>query len=109
MPAARPRVPDPEEWRRDGPPIILSMKLRVAGINFDHMHMGDLLRMVVEHPQVEIVGICDAEPTRMQMAIRNFRIPSERVFHDVDECIEKSRPDFVILCPATGRHAEYVE
>jgi len=85
------------------------MKFRVAGINFDHMHMGDLLRMLAEHPLTEIVGVCDDEPARMQMAIRNFRIPSQRVFTDIDECLEQSCPDFVILCPATGRHAEYVE
>ena len=31
-------------------------KFRVAGISFDHMHMGDLLRMVHEHPEAEIAG-----------------------------------------------------
>ncbi|MDW8308456.1 MAG: Gfo/Idh/MocA family oxidoreductase [Verrucomicrobiales bacterium] len=85
------------------------MKIRVAGINFDHFHMGDLLRMAFNHPQVEIVGICDEDPARMQDAIRNFRIPTERVFTDVEACLEKTKPDFVILCPATARHAEYVE
>jgi glucose-fructose oxidoreductase len=85
------------------------MKIRVAGINFDHMHMGDLLRMAFDHPLTEIVGVCDEDPGRMKMAIRNFKILSDRVFTDIDECIEKSRPDFVILCPATARHAEYVE
>ncbi len=85
------------------------MKFRVAGINFDHFHMGDLLRMAFNHPQVEIVGICDEEPARMQDAIRHFRIPAERVFTRVEACLERSKPDFVILCPATARHAEYVE
>ena len=85
------------------------MKIRVAGINFDHMHMGDLLRMTFNHPNAEIVGLCDEEPARMETATRNFKIGAEKVFGDVDECIEKSRPDFVILCPATARHAEYVE
>lgn len=85
------------------------MKIRVAGINFDHFHMGDLLRRAAEHPQVEIVGVCDDEPVRMRDAVRNFSIPAERVFTDVDACLEKSKPDFVILCPATARHAEYVE
>jgi glucose-fructose oxidoreductase len=85
------------------------MKLRVVGINFDHMHMGDLLRMAFEHPQAEIAGICDETPSRMQPAAHNFAIPSERIFLRVEECLEKSRPDLVILCPATGRHAEYVE
>ena len=85
------------------------MKLRVAGINFDHFHMGDLLRMAFNHPQVEIVGICDDEPARMRDAVRNFALPRERVFTDVDRCLEACRPDFVVLCPATARHAEYVE
>lgn len=85
------------------------MKIRVAGINFDHMHMGDLLRMAANHPDVEIAGICDDDPARMQEAIRNFSIPEARVFTDVEACLEKSKPDFVILCPATARHAEYVE
>ncbi|HVV73169.1 MAG TPA: Gfo/Idh/MocA family oxidoreductase [Verrucomicrobiae bacterium] len=87
---------------------VISMKVRVAGISFDHFHMGDLLRMVSEHPNAEIVGVCDAQRSRMQPAIRNFAIPDARVFQDLDECLEKSRPDFVILCPATARHAEYV-
>lgn len=85
------------------------MKLRVAGINFDHMHMGDLLRMTFEHPQAEIVGICDEDPARMQSAARHFRIPAERIFTRLDECMEKAKPQLVILCPATARHAEYTE
>jgi glucose-fructose oxidoreductase len=91
------------------PEMTMTKKWRVAGINFDHMHMGDLLRMVSEHPNAEIVGVCDEEPARMQMAIRNFSIPAERVFTQLDECLRVTRPDFVILCPATARHAEYVE
>ena len=84
-------------------------KLKVVGLNFDHMHMGDLLRKCHEHPDVEIAGICDEEPARMQAVIRNFSIPPERVFTDPHRCMETTEPDFVILCPATGRHAEYVE
>ncbi len=85
------------------------MKFRVAAINFDHMHMGDLLRMVFEHPDADIVGLCDEQPRRMHSAIRNFGVPAGRVFTDLDQCLERTRPDFVILCPATARHAEYVE
>jgi glucose-fructose oxidoreductase len=84
-------------------------KLRVVGLNFDHMHMGDLLRKCHDHPGVEIAGVCDDDPARMQAAIANFQIPGERVFTDVRRCMEATQPDFVILCPATARHAEYVE
>ena len=82
---------------------------KIAGINFDHMHMGDNLRMAHEHPQVEIVGICDEDPSRMQDAVRNFDIPDDRVFTDYIECIEKAGPDVVLLCPATARHGEWTK
>jgi len=82
---------------------------KIAGINFDHMHMGDLLRLVHEHPSAQIVGICDEQAERMQGARANFDIPKNRCFTDYRECIEISKPDIVILCPSTARHAEYVE
>ena len=83
-------------------------RYRVVGINFDHMHMGDLLRQVHDHPEAEIAGICDADPARMSSAISNFAIPPDRVFTDVAACMA-TRPDLVVLCPATADHARYVE
>ena len=77
-------------------------RYRVVGINFDHMHMGDLLRQVHDHPEAEIAGICDADPARMSSAISNFAIPPDRVFTDVAACMA-TRPDLVLLCPATAR------
>ncbi len=85
------------------------MKWRVAGICFDHFHMGDLLRHVFEHPDAEIVAICDRQPGRMQEALRNFSIPPERVYSEIEPCLHETRPDLVILCPAAARHAEWVE
>lgn len=82
---------------------------RVAGVNFDHTHMGDLLRMVHEHPGAEICGLADEDPARMAWSIAQFGIPRDRVFTDWRVCLEKTRPDLVILCPATARHADYVE
>ncbi len=83
--------------------------MRVAGINFDHFHMGDLLRMVHEHPQAELVGISDEHPERMVEAQRNFAIPDAQVFTDYAACLEKMQPDLVVLCPAAARHAEWTE
>ncbi|MFN0114031.1 MAG: Gfo/Idh/MocA family protein [Paracoccaceae bacterium] len=82
--------------------------VRVVGISFDHMHMGDLLRQVHDHPGAEIAGICDTEPARMLSAIANFGIPAERVFTDVVACLA-GRPHLAILCPATADHARYAE
>jgi predicted dehydrogenase len=84
-------------------------KWKIAGINFDHMHMGDNLRMAFNHPEVEIVGVCDEQPERMTAAVANFKIPRELVFTDYRECIEKAKPDVVLLCPATAHHANWVD
>lgn len=94
-------------------PNLKSMKKkrtwRVAGINFAHMHMGDLLRLVHDHPHAEIVGVCDEDRSVMSTAISNFGIPRENVYTDYRKCLEESKPDMVILCPPTGEHAVWVE
>ncbi len=70
--------------------------------------MGDLLRQCHEHPDVEIAGICDRHMERMAPGIANFAIPAQQVFTDYRECLEKTQPDIVILCPSTASHAEWV-
>jgi glucose-fructose oxidoreductase len=81
---------------------------RLAGINFDHFHMGDLLRYAREHPQVDLVGIADERPERMEEAIRKLRIPRDRVFTSPEACLERTRPEVVILCPAASQHGAWV-
>lgn len=81
----------------------------VAGINFDHFHMGDLLRMAAGHPRVRLVGLADETPARMEEAVRAFGVPRDRVFTDHRACLEKTKPDIVILCPAASRHGEWVK
>jgi len=84
-------------------------KWRVVGISFEHAHMGDLLREVHEHPNAEIVGICDDVGARMGDAVKTFGIASERVYCEIEHCVRETKPDLAILCPATARHADCVE
>ena len=81
----------------------------VLGISFDHMHMGDLLRQVAEHPDAEIAGIFDPDRKRMESAIATFGIPEDRVFIDLETCLSKTRADLAIVCSATAEHANTVE
>ncbi len=80
---------------------------RIAGVNFDHFHMGDNLRCAFNHPDCEIVGLCDEQPQRMADAVRHFKVPDDRVFSDYRQCLESTRPDIVILCPAAARHGQW--
>ena len=84
-------------------------KYKIVGISFDHMHMGDLLRMVDTHPDAEIAGIFDPDPSRMANAVATFGIPETRVFTDFDACMAASPYDMAILCAATADHATYTE
>ena len=61
---------------------------KIVGINFDHMHMGDLLRLVHEHPSAEIAGVCHVDRSRMGGVIDNFSIPDDWVFTDYRACLE---------------------
>ncbi len=84
-------------------------KFRIVGISFDHMHMGDLLRMVHEHADAEIAGIFDPDRSRMQSAVDAFGIPEDRVFTDFDACMSSGPFDMAILCAATAEHADFTE
>lgn len=87
----------------------MKKKWRVAGINFDHMHMGDLLRMVHEHPDAEIVGVCHEDREKMQGIVKRFGIADDHVFTDYRQCMEETKPDLVVLCPATAEHDLWTE
>jgi predicted dehydrogenase len=84
-------------------------KFKVAGISFDHMHMGDLLRLVHDHADAEIAGIFDPDAKKMERAVGNFNIPANCVFTDFDACMKAVKPDLAILCVATAEHARYTE
>ncbi|WP_235034010.1 Gfo/Idh/MocA family protein [Roseiconus lacunae] len=83
--------------------------MKIAGINFDHFHMGDLLRMAHDHPDAEIVGICDEDPTRMQDAIAAFDLADHQVFTQPEALFAATEVDLTILCPAASKHGDWVE
>ena len=83
---------------------------KIVGINFDHQHMGDLLRYVLEHPHADIVGVAHEDRTRMQPTIDTLDIDEAGVFTDYknlprDHRARHRRP----LAPATGGHADWTE
>jgi predicted dehydrogenase len=103
------RVPAPADCSPSSAWEVCVAKYGVLGISFDHMHMGDLLRQVAEHPDAEIAGIFDPDRKRMETAIATFGIPQERVFVDLDTCLSKTNADLAIVCSATAEHANTVE
>mgnify|MGYP000650835571 CR=1 FL=1 len=77
---------------------------RIVGISFDHMHMGDLLRMVHEHPEAEIAGIFDPDRARMADAIATFEVDGQTFYATANEGdsrdFDESRVEELDLDPA---------
>jgi len=55
---------------------------RIAGINFDHFHMGDNLRMAAEHEDAQVVGVCDLVPERTHQAAAELGLTEDQIFSD---------------------------
>ncbi|MEM6260040.1 MAG: Gfo/Idh/MocA family oxidoreductase [Planctomycetota bacterium] len=83
-------------------------KHRIVGIHFDHMHMGDLLRLVMDHPDAEVVGVWHEEPTKPTEVLGRLGLPQSLLFNDWRRCIEQTKPTAAVLCPSTGGHREWV-
>lgn len=73
------------------------------------MHMGDLIRLVHDHPDAEIAGIFGPDRAKMQQAADKLSIPEDRIFTDLDACMWAARPDLAILCAATADHADFTD
>ncbi|MFN3190044.1 MAG: Gfo/Idh/MocA family protein [Aureliella sp.] len=87
----------------------MSEPIRVVGISFEHMHMGDNLWMAHQHPGCEVVGVCDPELSRTDAARKKLGLADSQAFTDWEACIDACRPDLLITCPATADHADWVE
>lgn len=83
-------------------------KHRIVGINFDHMHMGDLLRLVVDHPDAEVVGVWHHEPEKPKEVLERLGLPKSLFYDDWRRCIEEAKPTAAVICPSTGAHREWV-
>jgi len=89
------------------------MPWRFVGANFDQMHMHTNLGWVAEHPDAEIVGLCDEDPetstASLPEAAEEYGVPPEARYDDLDRCIEGTDPDVVLGCPMNAEHPRFVE
>lgn len=84
-------------------------KFKIAAVNFDHMHMGDLLRLAKTNPDVEIVGVSDHVTGRAQSVLQSIGLPVSFFVDDYRHLLASTHPDLVLLCPSTAAHADWTE
>lgn len=84
---------------------------RVVGIGFDHMHMGDQLRVAAAAPGAEIVGVVDSRAERMSRVCTDVGLTDvpQVLLADADVALDSWRPDVAIVCSTTAEHRPWVE
>jgi len=80
----------------------------VAVVGFDHMHAGDFIKAILEHPAAEICGVWDSDPRRRDMVCDDLGVPARVRFDDVSE-LAATGPDLVVVCSTTHEHGVWVE
>lgn len=70
--------------------------------------MGDLLRLVQEHPNAQIAGISHPEREKMQPVAERLGLSADIIYTDYRACIEETAPTAAVLCPSAAAHGEWV-
>lgn len=63
--------------------------------------------VAAKNNELEIVAICDTDPTCMEDKALKFRLGSgTRRYRDYRELVKEEKPDLVAICTESGKHAE---
>jgi predicted dehydrogenase len=81
---------------------------RIAVIGFSHMHAGDQIRQVLEHPAAELVGMWDERRSLVETVAADFRLDHRLIFDELDHLLERGRPDIAVICSTTAEHVDLV-
>lgn len=89
------------------------MTWRCLGANFDQMHMNTNLEWFQNHPDFDVVGVCDEDRSTSTGSIdettASLSLSKDAVYDDLDRALEETDPDVVMGCPRNGKHAAFVE
>jgi glucose-fructose oxidoreductase len=81
---------------------------RIAVIGFSHMHAGDQIREALEHPGAELVGLWDERRSQVEVVATDFGLDHRLIFDDLEELLERGRPDIAVICSTTAEHVDLV-
>lgn len=85
----------------------MSSPIRVVGIAFDHMHIGDQLKTAIDHPDAELVGVLDVSRERPDAVLAELGVEAF-ITTDFEELIRETKPDVAFVCSTTDAHPEWV-
>ena len=83
----------------------MSHPLAVAAIGFWHVHAGDYVRNVQQHPDTTLVAVWDDDEQRGRAAADEFGV---EFVADLDELLARPELDAVTITTATDQHRDVI-
>ena len=83
------------------------VRLAIAGVS--HGHIGRILRLIRENPDVQLVGIHDADPALHAVMASRHGLPPALFHADLAAMLDTTRPDGVAAFGTTADHPTVVE
>ncbi|WP_395338384.1 Gfo/Idh/MocA family protein [Ningiella sp. W23] len=84
-------------------------KLKVVGIGFDHMHIGDQLAAAQASPDFDVVAVYDTQSERMAQVCADLGIAASMQYSDWEKMLDEHQADLAIVCSTTAEHLLWVE
>ena len=84
-------------------------RLRVAIVGLEHGHVEGFLSALPGYPDVELVGIADADPALFAKYEKKFSLQETLAFKSEANMIEKTHPQAVLVYTSTGEHRHAIE
>jgi glucose-fructose oxidoreductase len=94
------------------PSLCLSQQappLRVAIVGLEHGHVSGFLAALPQHPDVQLVGIADADPALFAQYQKRFSLPETLIFKSEANMIERTHPQAVLVYTSIAEHRHAIE
>ena len=86
-----------------GPP------LRVAIVGLVHGHVQGFLQQSLHSPEIEVVGIAEPDQQVVERYAKQYELDRSLIFSDLEEMLQKTHPQAVLVYTNTYDHRRVVE
>ncbi len=105
-------------WRWVGPGLISLMAagaasaqtpVRVAIVGLVHNHVAGFLPQLAQHPEVQLVGVEEADPALAASYQKRFHLDPAIFYTSIETMIAKAHPQALLAYTATSDHRHVIE
>jgi len=86
-----------------------SAKVRIAVAGLAHGHLGRIVRLIKANPDVELVGLQDADPKLRALMAERYGLPATLFHADLDAMLDAVKPQAVAGFGTTFDHRTVIE